>query len=98
GPAVMVAIPTMRAGVPLEACLRALDRQTFRDFGVTVIHNGGGRFEGPGGLSFPVEVLYPGGNVGFGAAINLAASASGAPFIAALNDDTEPDAGWLEAL
>lgn len=49
-------------------------------------------------MSFPVRVITPGVNVGFGAAVNLAILAAAAPFVAALNDDTVPDSGWLSAL
>jgi GT2 family glycosyltransferase len=37
-------------------------------------------------------------NVGFGAAVNQAFRDSEAPYLAALNDDTVAQAGWLEAL
>jgi GT2 family glycosyltransferase len=95
---VTIAIPTFLAAAPLEACLRALDGQTLRDFEVIVIANGEQFPAPPAGLTFSLRVLSPGKNVGFGAAINLAGRASGAALIATLNDDTEPDPMWLEAL
>ena len=98
GPAVTIAIPTLQAGDALTACLRALGSQTFRNFEVIVINNGEKPFAPPAGLWFPCRVLSPGRNTGFGAAINLAARATDAPFVATLNDDTEPDPLWLEAL
>ncbi len=91
---VVVAIPTLRNDDALEACLRALDRQTYADFRVIVVDNG----DNPGARAVSAETIAPGRNVGFGAAVNLAIAASDAPFIAVLNDDTEPDAGWLAAL
>jgi GT2 family glycosyltransferase len=94
----MIAIPTLSAGEHLNECLRSLENQTFRDFEVTVIDNGGNSFSVPDGLSYPCRVLKPGANVGFGAAINLAAHTSGAPLVATLNDDTEPDPTWMAAL
>ena len=63
-----------------------------------MINNGDRPFVPPAGLWFPCRVLSPGWNTGFGAAINLAARATNAPFVATLNDDTEPDPQWLEAL
>lgn len=98
GPLVTIAIPTLQAGEPLARCLQSLNSQTCRDFEVTVIDNGAQAFSLPSDLSFPCRLLSPGENVGFGAAINLAARATSAPFIAALNDDTEPDPAWLDAL
>src|SRR3979409_1538847 len=94
----MIAIPTLQAGAPLAACLQSLNNQIFRAFEVTVINNAKQPFSPPPDLSFPVRILSPGENVGFGAAINLAMNATNAPFVATLNDDTEPDPAWLDAL
>ncbi len=63
-----------------------------------MINNGRELFTPPAALSFPVRVFSPGDNVGFGAAINLAVGAGNAPFVATLNDDTEADPAWLDAL
>ncbi len=98
GPPVTIAIPTLNAGDPLDRCLRSLDNQIFRDFDVSVIHNGSEPFTPPRDLSFPCRLFAPGVNLGFGAAVNLAARATGAPLIATLNDDTEADPAWLDAL
>lgn len=46
----------------------------------------------------PFTLLRPASNIGFGAAINLAIGSTEAPYIATLNDDAEPAAGWLESL
>jgi GT2 family glycosyltransferase len=102
-PSVAITIPTLAGGDTLEACLRALNRQTYRDFEVIIVDNGQRRDTGCAGPSgtpyrFPVLVVTPGANLGFGAAINLGARATDARFIATLNDDTEPDPEWLEAL
>ncbi|HWE50204.1 MAG TPA: glycosyltransferase family 2 protein [Bryobacteraceae bacterium] len=98
-PSVAVTIPTLLGGPMLDLCLRALSRQTFRDFEVLVVDNGGvaGQVDAKG-LGFPVRVLTPEKNVGFGAAVNLAVKATDARLIATLNDDTEPEPEWLEAL
>ena len=98
-PSVAVAVPTLLGGTMLEACLRALGRQTFRDFEVIVIDNGQRVSQHEvNGRVFPVRVLSPETNLGFGAAINLAVGATNASMIATLNDDTEPEPEWLEAL
>ena len=99
----------------LTNCLRALDRQTFRDFEVIIVDNGqqiadaticktgtAREFrrscDNSGLYPFcPVKVLSPETNIGFGAAINLAVKATDARFIATLNDDTEPEPGWLDS-
>lgn len=96
---VAIVIPTLLGGVVLEACLAALDRQTFRDFEVIVIDNGSVVEAPPAdSLRFPVRVIRPGANIGFGAAVNLAAHATEATLIATLNDDTEADPAWLREL
>lgn len=79
--------------------MNALEQQRFRAFEVVLIDNGVAQLESvrfP--VSFPVRVITPGANVGFGAAVNLAIQAGAAPFVATLNDDTVPDPGWLAAL
>src|SRR5579863_1955565 len=98
-PAVTIAIPTLLGGTTLQSCLHSLCRQTFRDFEVIVVNNGNDEAvadETP--VNFPFQILSPGSNVGFGAAVNLAIRRSTAEFIASLNDDTEPDEHWLERL
>ena len=95
---VAIAIPTLEAGAPLAACLRSLNAQVFREFEVTVINNGTRACSAPPDLFFPCRFLFPGENVGFGAAVNMVARTTTAPFIATLNDDTEPDPEWLDAL
>jgi GT2 family glycosyltransferase len=94
---VTIAIPTLLGGPTLQNCLDSLCRQTFRDFEVTVVNNGN---EEPGAapVNFPLRILSPGSNIGFGAAVNLAVKGSTAEFVASLNDDTEPDEYWLERL
>ncbi|MGD1071591.1 MAG: glycosyltransferase family 2 protein [Bryobacteraceae bacterium] len=98
-PRVAVAIPTLLAGSMLETCLLALDRQTWPDFEVIVIDNGSVCAQPDASLfRFPLRVLRPGYNLGFGAAINLAVESTKAVLIAALNDDTEADPDWLAEL
>jgi GT2 family glycosyltransferase len=98
-PRVAVAIPTLLGGSTLDSCLKALDLQTWRDFEVVVIDNSAGSVApDPHGFGFPLQVLRPGSNIGFGRAINLAVEATSAPLIAALNDDTVPDPAWLQEL
>jgi len=96
-PCVTIAIPTLLGGPTLQSCLESLGRQTFRDFEVIVVNNGDAEpVTEP--VNFPLRILSPGSNVGFGAAVNLAVKGSSAGLIASLNDDTEPDEHWLERL
>ena len=45
-----------------------------------------------------VRLVRNPGNVGFGRACNQAAALATTPFLAFLNFDSEPEAGWLAAL
>jgi GT2 family glycosyltransferase len=79
--------------------LDALAKQTRRDFEVMVVDNSGKALvrAGEAGRRGAV-IIEPGRNIGFGAAINLAFHQSRSPYVAALNDDAAPRAGWIEAL
>ncbi|HXE64431.1 MAG TPA: glycosyltransferase [Bryobacteraceae bacterium] len=93
---VAIVVPTLLGGPSLDRCLAAVERQTYRDFEVIVVNNG--RDNGADSSTGVARVIQMPGNPGFGAAINAAIRSSKAPLIATLNDDTEPDPGWLEAL
>jgi GT2 family glycosyltransferase len=99
GSLITVAVPTLLGGNLLASCLDSLNSQTFRDFEVVVINNGRAELTPPpASYTFPWRILSPGSNVGFGAAVNLAIRASSSPYVAILNDDTEPAANWLLSL
>lgn len=89
-----VAVPTLAADARWLACIESLRGQSLRDFEVVVIDNSGARR-----VSTPhARVIHNSSNRGFGAALNQAWRSSDAPFLAALNDDAEADARWLEEL
>jgi GT2 family glycosyltransferase len=98
-PVATVVIPTLSADRKLEECLRALDRQTRRDFEVIIVDNSGkGLVCGGAAGKSDARVIEPGQNVGFGAAINLGFHQSRAAYLATLNDDAVVQAEWLEKL
>jgi GT2 family glycosyltransferase len=94
-----VIIPTLSADRRLVECLDALGKQTRRDFEVIVVDNSGKGLvrAGEAGRRGAVVIELE-RNIGFGAAVNLAIQQSKAPFVAPLNDDAAPRAGWIEAL
>jgi GT2 family glycosyltransferase len=94
-PAVTVVIPTLSGGAELTQCLDSLERQTFQNFEIVVVDNGGELHLAPCGR---LSVIVNFRNVGFGAAVNQGINESKAPFVAALNDDTTVDPHWLESL
>ena len=93
-----MAIPTLLGGEVLDRCLAALDGQTWRDFEVVVVDNGSNAAPDSARYGFPLRVLRPGSNLGYGGAMNLAIRCTQAPLIAALNDDTEAEPRWLAEL
>ena len=77
----------------------ALERQTFRDFEVVLIDNSGkGLVREMGDAWRGVTTIENDWNLGFGGAVNQAFRRSKSAYLATLNDDAIPDAGWIEAL
>ncbi len=98
-PRVTVAIPTLAADSALIECLESLSVHAARDVEVVVVDNSGQGLVGKKGLARgSVRVIENRCNEGFGAAINAVYRASGAPYVAALNDDAVVRPGWAEAL
>lgn len=93
-------IVTHRGGPLLEACVRALARQTRPPDAVRVVVSNADPVplpRQPDGVPWALEIVYHGCNAGFAAAANTGLRGlEGA--IALLNDDTEADPGFLEAL
>lgn len=84
----------------LEVCLTALRRQTFRDFETLLVDNA----SADGSVEFvrerfpEVRVLALDVNAGFAAANNAAYEQARGEWIVLLNNDTEADEHWLEAI
>jgi GT2 family glycosyltransferase len=97
---VSVVIPNWNGERWLDPCLRSLERQRFRDFEILVVDNGSSD-----GSHAVVERCCPEArwvglprNRGFAAAANAGIRAARGELIALLNNDTEAEPGWLEAL
>jgi GT2 family glycosyltransferase len=99
-PRVTVVIPNWNGERFLDLCLSSLRKQAFKDFETVLVDNG----STDGSLrllerDFPeVRVISMSENRGFSAAVNAGIEASEASYLALLNNDTEVDPGWLEAL
>lgn len=97
---VTVVIPNWNGRAMLQTCLEALAAQTFRDYEVVVVDNGSQDDsvawirENHGS----VRVIENAQNLGFAAPVNQGIVASSSPYVAVLNNDTEPSPQWLEAL
>lgn len=99
-PRVTVAVVAYQSGDFLQPCIDSLASQGFADFEVVIADNGGG--DGSvAALRLPdarFTVRDMGANLGFAAANNAVAAASGAELLALLNPDAVAEPGWLAAL
>jgi GT2 family glycosyltransferase len=100
-PLVTVVVPNWNGKQFLGLCLSSLHKQSFEDFEIVLVDNGSTddslRFVAK---NFPgVRLVSLPENRGFSAAVNTGIRASAAQeHVALLNNDTEVDPGWLEAL
>ncbi len=99
-PRFSVIIPHWNGREHLDSCLTALRRQRYREFETILVDNGS--TDGSQAIvreQFPeVRLLELGENRGFTGACNAGYAASAGEFVVLLNNDTEADPGWLEAL
>jgi len=99
-PRVTVVVPNWNGKRFLDTCLSSLRRQTYQDFEIFLVDNG----STDDSVAF-VEERFPevrivrlSKNRGFTAAVNAGIKASEAEHLVLLNNDTEVDPHWLEAL
>lgn len=98
-PQAAIVIPTLHAGDELRACLDSLMRQSFDAFHVIIVDNSGRGLARSVVPSDPrVTLIESKTNLGFGAAINLGAQHTAAPFIGTLNDDAAASPEWVACL
>lgn len=99
-PRVSVVIPHWNGKHHLEVCLAALRGQTLVDHEVILVDNGStDGSQAYGREAFPeVRVIELGDNRGFTGACNTGYAESRGEFVCLLNNDTEADPGWLEAI
>lgn len=97
---VAVVVVTWNGRAHLARCLPALAAQSWPGVEVVVADNG----STDGSVAWlaeawpTVRVLDLGANLGFAEANNRAIRATDAPWVALLNNDTLPDAGWIAAM
>jgi GT2 family glycosyltransferase len=97
-PRVSVIIPHRNRLQMLKACLASLECQSFRDFEVIVVDND----SSDGSREWlrdqaGIEVVELSWNAGFTGANLAGLERAQGSFIAALNNDTEAESGWLES-
>lgn len=99
-PLVSVIVVNWNGLAYLERCLDALMRQTLEGFEVVLVDNGSsdGSVEMVRRKHPRVRVIPLPHNVGFAAGNNVGIRSCDSPFVATLNNDTEPRPDWLERL
>lgn len=97
---VSIVIPNWNGKEILEACLKSLKNQSFRDFEVIVVDNG----SSDGSVQM-LRRLFPETitiklkkNLGFAPAVNKGIIKSKSKFIVLMNNDTEAEKDWLKEL
>lgn len=95
-----IVIINWNCGEDLPTCLRALERQTDRDFEIIVVDNGStdGSVDVVKREHPKVKLIETGENLGFAEGCNVGIEAASGEWIATLNPDTEPDPRWMAEL
>lgn len=99
-PEVTVVIPNYNGMAYLKTCLASLERQTIKEFAVLIVDNGS--TDGSQAWiaeNYPaVRVLPLDKNYGFCVAVNRGIRAADTPYVILLNNDTETEPEFVEAL
>jgi len=82
----------------LPRCLDALSQQTFENFEIIIVDNGGkdGSADSLGNQHANLKVIRLNHNTGFSAANNLGAYKAEGQWLALINNDAFPEPDWLE--
>ncbi len=99
-PVISVVIVAFESAATLSRCLAALRAQTFGDFEVLLVDNGSsdGAAQAAAKADPSIRLIEAGGNIGFAAGNNMAASQARGQWLALLNPDAYADPDWLEQL
>jgi GT2 family glycosyltransferase len=95
-----IIIPNWNGELFLNTCLGSLRRQSLDNFEILLVDNG----STDGSVSFversfpEVRVISLEENRGFSAAVNAGIRSADTEYVALLNNDTQAEPGWLEAL
>lgn len=96
--AVTVIIPNYNGRRFLEPCVAALKRQKCRNFQILVVDNGSTDESAKWLREHEVPTIFLETNTGFSGAVNAGIRASDTPYVLLLNNDTEPEPGFVGEL
>lgn len=98
-PEVTIIIPNYNGKQLLENCIATLEKQTFRDFEVLVVDNGStDKSAELTSDTLALRVIALQENTGFCGAVNVGIRETKTPYVILLNNDTEAEADFVEAL
>ncbi len=103
---VALIVPNFSGKCVITNCLKALEDQTFKDFEISIIDNAStngsldeiGTFLRGSSLSSHVKLILLKRNMGFAGGNLEGIRHADGEYVALLNNDTEPDKGWLGEL
>ena len=93
-----IIIPNYNGLKFLEPCLKALKRQTCRDFKILVVDNGSTDGSVRWLEEHQVPAVFLPENTGFSGAVNVGIRKADTPYVILLNNDTQPEPRYVEEL
>lgn len=93
-----IIIPNYNGLKFMEPCMRALENQTKKDFKLLVVDNGSSDGSAEWLREHEIPTIFLETNTGFSGAVNVGIRAADTPYVILLNNDTEAEPGYLEAL
>lgn len=95
---VTIIIPNYNGLVFMETCLKALEKQTCRDFDLLVVDNGSTDGSAQWLKEHAIPSVFLAENTGFSGAVNVGIRAAETPYVILLNNDTEAAPEYVEEL
>ena len=95
---VTIIIPNYNGLVFMETCLKALEKQTCRDFDLLVVDNGSTDGSAQWLKEHAIPSVFLAENTGFSGAVNVGIRAAETPYVILLNNDTEAEPEYVEEL
>jgi len=97
---VTVIIPNYNGLKFMEVCMKALEKQTYKDFEIIFVDNASSdnSVEYMSENYPEVKRIIMSENTGFSSAVNVGIKASNTPYVILLNNDTEVDKNYIKAL